>query len=99
MRIQERFKEQFKTRPKTLDDLLDSITDYIQRIPRYTLQRVLDNMMRRIDLCVEAKEHHFLTQRLAVVKFLTQRLAVVKFTIYGTVLFLYVTPLGRAISA
>ena len=59
VRIQERFKEQFKTRPKTLDDLLDSITDYIQRIPRYTLQRVFDNMVRRIDLCVEAKEHHF----------------------------------------
>ena len=49
----------YKHCPKTLDDLCDSITDYIQHIPRYTLQRVFDNMMRPIDLCVEAEGHHF----------------------------------------
>ena len=49
----------YRNRPKTLGDLQKSIDDYVRSIPPNTLQRVFDNMMRRVDLCIEAKGQHF----------------------------------------
>lgn len=44
---------------KTLGDIRKSIDDYVRSIPLNTLQRVFDNMKRRVNLCVEAKGQHF----------------------------------------
>ncbi|KAJ3663138.1 hypothetical protein Zmor_007447 [Zophobas morio] len=49
----------FKNRLHTIDELQQAITHEIENITPYTLQRVFDNMKRRVNMCIANEGNHF----------------------------------------
>ena len=45
--------------PQTIGELAKSIAKAIRNIPQQTLERVFENMKKRVELCVKENGHHF----------------------------------------
>jgi hypothetical protein len=46
-------------RPRTLNELNTAITAYIRNISQADLQKVFANTIKRVQVCIDARGHHF----------------------------------------
>jgi hypothetical protein len=71
--VQEQFAEKFQATPvpptaksavyhdrsRTLNELKSAVTLYIRNISQADLQKVFENKMKQIQVCMDAHGHHF----------------------------------------
>jgi hypothetical protein len=49
----------YRDRPRTLNELKTAIAAYISNISQADLQNVIPNKIKRVQACIDAREHHF----------------------------------------
>jgi hypothetical protein len=49
----------YRDRPRTLNELKTAISAYIRNISQADLQKVFASRIKRVQACIEAREHHF----------------------------------------
>jgi len=51
--------QRYRDRPHTLNELKTAITVYIGNISQADLQKVFENKTERVQVCIDARGHHF----------------------------------------
>jgi hypothetical protein len=49
----------YRDRPRTLDELKTAVAAYIRSISQADLQKVFANKIKRVQVCIGARGHHF----------------------------------------
>jgi hypothetical protein len=49
----------YRDRPRTLNWLKTALTAFIKQISQADVQKVFANKIKRVQACIDAREHHF----------------------------------------